>query len=172
MKIIPPYLRVYQQILKDLENAFPFLNVPKAKAGRKPKLTDIHIAAIFILSYITNTKVLTLAKQLIDPSIQSWHIFRSYRLKRVYRILREYKLHKLRLMILARLLYGEKIELVIDGTIVDIANVNRARTKKIWRARKASLYRREATDGAVEALLANRPISSKSSLFTLTISKV
>ena len=61
MEIIPPYLRIYQQILKDLENAFPFLNVPKAKAGRKPKLTDIHIAAIFILSYITNTKVLTLA---------------------------------------------------------------------------------------------------------------
>ena len=41
MEIIPPYLRIYQQILKDLENAFPFLNVPKPKAGRKPKLTDI-----------------------------------------------------------------------------------------------------------------------------------
>ena len=51
MKIIPPYLRIYQQILKDLENAFPFLNVPKPKAGRKPKLTDTHIAAILILSY-------------------------------------------------------------------------------------------------------------------------
>ena len=62
MEIIPPYLRIYQQILKDLENAFPFLNVPKAKAGRKPKLTDIHIAAIYILSNITNTKVLTLAQ--------------------------------------------------------------------------------------------------------------
>ena len=58
MEIIPPYLRIYQQILKDLEKAFPFLNVPKPKAGRKPKLTDIHIAAIFILYYITNTKAL------------------------------------------------------------------------------------------------------------------
>ena len=38
-------------------------------------------------------------------------------------------------MILARLLYGKKIELVIDGTIVDIANVYRARTLKIWRVR-------------------------------------
>ena len=93
MEIIPPYLRIYHQLLKDLENAFPFLNVPKPTAGRKPKLTDIHKAAIFILSYITNTKVLTLAKLLIDPSIQSWHIFRRYRLKRVYRILREYKLY-------------------------------------------------------------------------------
>ena len=27
MEIIPPYLRIYQQLLKDLENAFPFLNV-------------------------------------------------------------------------------------------------------------------------------------------------
>ena len=83
--------------LQDLENALPFLNVPKANAGRKPKLTDNHIAAILILTYKTNTKVLTIAKLLIDPSIQSRHIFRRYRLKRVYRILREYKLHKLRL---------------------------------------------------------------------------
>ena len=52
MKIIPPYLRIYQQILKDLENAFPFLNVPKPKAGRKPKLTDIHIAAIYYKFYL------------------------------------------------------------------------------------------------------------------------
>ena len=36
-------------------------------------------------------------------------------------------------MFLARLLYGKMIELVIDGTIVDIANVNRARTQKIRR---------------------------------------
>ena len=32
-------------------------------------------------------------------------------------------------------MYGKKIELVIDGTIVDIANVNRARTQKIRRVR-------------------------------------
>ena len=132
----------------------PFLNVPKAKAGRKPKLTDIHIAAIIILSYITNTKVLTLAQLLIDQSIQSWHIFRRYRLKRVYRILREYKLHKLRHMFLARLLFGKKIELVIDGTIVDLANVNRARTQMIrrvrgkvwWAKRRRKIVRREVLE--------------------------
>ena len=38
-------------------------------------------------------------------------------------------------MILARLLYCKKIELVIEVTIVDIANVNRARTQKIRRVR-------------------------------------
>ena len=32
---------IYQQILKDLENALPFLNVPKAKAGRKPPQTPL-----------------------------------------------------------------------------------------------------------------------------------
>ena len=52
MEIIPPYLRIYQQILKDLENALPFLNVPKAKAGRKPKLTDIHLLQV-LSSYHT-----------------------------------------------------------------------------------------------------------------------
>ena len=41
MEIIPPYLRIYQQILKDLENAIPFLNVPKPKAGSKPKASKL-----------------------------------------------------------------------------------------------------------------------------------
>ena len=65
--------------------------------------------------------------------------------------MREYKLHKLRLMILARLFYGKKIELVIDGTIVDLANVNRARTQKIrrvrgkvwWAKRRRKIVRRD-----------------------------
>ncbi len=42
-------------------------------------------------------------------------------------------LYRLRLVILMKLLLGKKIELVIDGTIVDIANVNRARTQNILR---------------------------------------
>ena len=62
MEIIPPYLRIYQQNLIDLENAFPYLKVPKPKAVRKPKLTDTHIAAFYILSYKTNTKVLSLSE--------------------------------------------------------------------------------------------------------------
>ena len=52
---------------------------------------------------------------------------------------------------LARRLYGMKIELVIDGTIVDIANVNRARTQKIrrvrgkvwWAKRRRKIVRRD-----------------------------
>ena len=41
MEIIPPSLRIYQQILKDLENAFPFLNVPKAKAEDIKRLQKV-----------------------------------------------------------------------------------------------------------------------------------
>ncbi|MFN7065005.1 MAG: hypothetical protein ACK4OF_02495 [Aquificaceae bacterium] len=41
-------MSIYKRILQDLENAMPFLKVPKPKAGRKPKLTDIQIAVIFI----------------------------------------------------------------------------------------------------------------------------
>ena len=54
-------------------------------------------------------------------------------------------------MILARLLYGKKIELVIVGIKVDIANVNRARTQKIrrvrgkvrWAMRRRKIVRRD-----------------------------
>ena len=51
----------------------------KKKAGRPPKeVSDLQLCALFILSYITNTPVFTLAKSLIDPNIKSedvnfWH---------------------------------------------------------------------------------------------------
>ena len=46
-----------QQILKDLENAFPFLNVPKPKAGRKPKLTDIHTIMAYLQKIQTQESI-------------------------------------------------------------------------------------------------------------------
>ena len=55
-------------------------------------------------------------------------------------------------MILARLLYGKKIELVIDGTIVDIANVNRARTQKIRRVRGKVWWGKEEKEDSSERL--------------------
>jgi len=51
----------------------------KKKAGRPPKVSDLQLCALFILSYITNTPVFTLAKSLIDPNIKSYHIFRKTR---------------------------------------------------------------------------------------------
>ncbi|MFN4319460.1 MAG: hypothetical protein ACK4FY_03130 [Aquificaceae bacterium] len=73
-------------------------------------------------------KVLKLAQLLFDPSIQSWHIFRKYRIKRVYKILREYQLYMLRLLILTKLLLGKKIRygmlmMVLcdrDGVVYDV----------------------------------------------------
>ncbi|MFN3947636.1 MAG: hypothetical protein ACK4LA_06055 [Aquificaceae bacterium] len=39
-----------------------------------------------------------------------------------------------------KLLYGKKIELVIDGAILDIANVNRTKTQKIWRLKGSKAW--------------------------------
>ena len=46
--------------------------------------------------------------------------------------MREYKLHKLRLMILARLLYGKKIELVIDGMLMMVLCDREGRVYDVW----------------------------------------
>ncbi|EEP61356.1 hypothetical protein [Sulfurihydrogenibium yellowstonense] len=62
----------------------------KKKAGRPPKVSDLQLAALYITSYISNTPILTLARFLIYPSIQSWHLFRKSKSERVYKILREY----------------------------------------------------------------------------------
>jgi hypothetical protein len=75
------------------------LDQEKKKAGRPPKVSDLQLCALFILSYITNTPVFTLAKSLIDPNVKSYH-----------------------------LLFGKKVKLMVDGTIPEVANLNRART--------------------------------------------
>jgi hypothetical protein len=63
----------------------------KKRAGRPPKISGIQLCALFILSYITNIPVLTLAKSLIDPNIKSYHLFRKTRTQKVYRLLKEYR---------------------------------------------------------------------------------
>ena len=78
-------------------------------------------------------KVLTLAKLLIDNSIQSWHIFRKLRLKRVYTLLRNYHIQKLIWILILKLIIGKKVKLIVDGTILDVAKVSRARTQRIRR---------------------------------------
>jgi hypothetical protein len=56
----------------------------RKKAGRPPKVSDLQLAALYITSYISNTPILTLARFLICPSIQSWHLFRKSKSKRVF----------------------------------------------------------------------------------------
>jgi hypothetical protein len=97
----------------------------KKKAGRPPKVSDLQLCALFILSYITNTPVLTLAKSLIDPNIKPYHLFRKTRTQKVYRLLKG--------ILFAKLLLGKKARLIVDRTILEVANLNRARAQRIWR---------------------------------------
>ncbi|MFZ8784205.1 MAG: hypothetical protein ACO2O3_01805, partial [Thermocrinis sp.] len=52
---------LYQMVSKSL---ISYLGVDqeKKRAGRPPKVSDLQLCALFILSYITNTPVFTLAK--------------------------------------------------------------------------------------------------------------
>jgi hypothetical protein len=68
------YFTLFQRISEYLTI---LLNIqPKKKAGRSPKVSDLQLAALYITSYVSNTPVLTLARFLICPSIQSWYLFR------------------------------------------------------------------------------------------------
>ena len=78
-------------------------------------------------------KVLTLAKLLVDNSIQSYHIFRKSRLKRVYTLLRNYHIQKLIWVLILKLIIGKKVKLIVDGTILEVAKVSRAGTQRIRR---------------------------------------
>jgi hypothetical protein len=81
---------LYQMVLKSL-TFYLGIDQEKKKAGRPPKVSDLQLCALFILSYITNTPVFTLAKSLIDPNIKSYHLFRKTRTQKVYRLLKEYR---------------------------------------------------------------------------------
>jgi hypothetical protein len=74
------YFTIFQKIYEHLTI---LLNVQsKKKAGRPPKVSDLQLAALYITSYISNTPILTLARFLICPSIQSWHLFRKSKSER------------------------------------------------------------------------------------------
>jgi len=137
---------LFQQIQQSILFYCPSLQ--RKKAGRNPKISDLQLCSLYILSYITNMPVLNLARLLIDPSIQSWHLFRRSRTERIYKLLREYMLNRALSIILLKLLLGKKVKLIIDGTILEVAKVSRARTQKIrrfsgkifWTKRKRKLY--------------------------------
>ena len=92
--------------------------------------------------------VMKIANQILNSSIRSYHIFRKSRVKRAYNILRKYMQLRVILVILAHLTSKTKPRLIIDGTILPAANVNRARTQKIkrfkgklfWVKRNRNLY--------------------------------
>ncbi|MCC6063503.1 MAG: hypothetical protein LM570_03105 [Thermocrinis sp.] len=85
------------------------------------------------MSYITNTPVFNLAKILIDLSIQSYHLFRKYRTARVYKLLELYGRKMNLIILILSILLGKEIKLIVDGTILRVANIYRAQTRKIKR---------------------------------------
>ncbi|MCS6958040.1 MAG: hypothetical protein RMK75_06255 [Aquificaceae bacterium] len=67
---------LYHKVLSQVE-AFYKLIQSKPKVRRGSKLSDQQIMTLFILSYLTRSPVLTLARLLVDPSINSYHVFRK-----------------------------------------------------------------------------------------------
>lgn len=118
------------------------------KRGRKPKIPDWEIAAAFIVCYLTYTPVLKFLQMNIDSSLRSWHIFRKSRIVRVYRLLRFYLIFNAVRRAILLFLLCSKSRLIVDGTILPLANVSRARThrikrfggKEFWVKRKRKLY--------------------------------
>ena len=101
---------LFQQIQQSILSYCPSLQ--HKKTGRKPKISNAEIGS-------TNIPVLNLARLLIDPSIQSWHLFRKSRTQ-----------NRALSIILLKLILGKKVKLIIDGTILEVAKVSRARTQK------------------------------------------
>jgi hypothetical protein len=50
----------------------------------------------------------------------------------MYRLLKEYRNRRILSILFAKLLLGRK-ELIVDGTILEVENLNRARTQRIKR---------------------------------------
>jgi len=52
--------------------------------------------------------------------------------------LKEYRNRRVLNILFAKLLLGKKVKLIVDGTILEVANLNRARTQRIkWFSGKA-----------------------------------
>lgn len=139
--------RLFYQV-SELLKTFALSSGISPKRGRKPKVSDWEIAAAFIVCYLTYTPVLKFLQMNIDSSIRSWHVFRKSRIKRVYKLLRLYLIFNAIRKTILLLLFGLTKRLIVDGTILPVANVSRARThrikrfggKEFWVKRKRRLY--------------------------------
>ena len=93
----------------------------RTKRGRKPKLTDVQICAFYVASTLLAIPILPLVKAL-GLKVHFWHIFRSYRTKRIYRCLRTF-LKELNLKA------NNRQVLIVDGKLLkkgtSIVSINR-----------------------------------------------
>jgi len=53
--------------------------------------------------------------------------------KKFIGLLKEYRNRRILSILFAKLLLGKKVKLIVDGTILEVANLNRARTQRIKR---------------------------------------
>jgi hypothetical protein len=60
-------------------------------------------------------------------------MFRKSKSERVYKILREYWLRKIMIIMMLKIVLGKKGKLIVDGAIIEVARLNRVKTKKIKR---------------------------------------
>jgi hypothetical protein len=128
---------LYQQVLLSIPVVLSDCG-KQVKVGRPPKVSDLQLACLYVLS----------AKILIDPSIQSYHLFRKYRTTRVYKLLELYRRRMNLIILILSILFGKEVKLTVDGTILRVANIYRAQTRKIkrvagkkfWVKRKRNIY--------------------------------
>jgi hypothetical protein len=128
---------LYQQVLLSIPVVLSDCG-KQVKVGRPPKVSDLQLACLYVLS----------AKILIDPSIQSYHLFRKYRTTRVYKLLELYRRRMNLIILILSILFGKEVKLIVDGTILRVANIYRAQTRKIkrvagkkfWVKRKRNIY--------------------------------
>jgi len=118
----------------------------RPQRGRKPKLSDAQICALYLASAILAIPILKIVKTL-GLKVQSWHIFRRYRTKRIYRCLRSF------LKELNFKTQGRQV-VIVDGKLLKVARLSRALTQRIkrgfggksWGRRKRKLYSQHQQD--------------------------
>jgi hypothetical protein len=77
-------------------------------------------------------KSLTSTLCLVYPyiNIKSYHLFRKTRTQKVYRLLKEYRNTRILSILFAKLLLGEKVKLIVDGTILEVAKPKQGKDTK------------------------------------------
>ncbi|MCS7307136.1 MAG: hypothetical protein NZ526_01155 [Aquificaceae bacterium] len=133
-------LTLYHQVLSQVEAFYNFTQ-PEPKAGRRPKISDQQITTLFILSYLTQSPVLTLTELLTDLSINSYHILRKARQKRTYSLLRQFILWKVQIILVLNLLSGKADSRCHNTASSKHKQSKNTKDKKIfWTKRKRNLY--------------------------------
>jgi hypothetical protein len=83
--------------------------------------------------------VFNLAKILLDPSVQSYHLFRKYRTARVYKLLELYRRRMNLIILILSIPFGKEIKLIVDCR-AQTRKIEGVAGKKFWTKRKRNIY--------------------------------